>query len=319
MPKRRPKIPKPQSVRRFEDRYAAGITTLLEPFKELVEAELFPMLDFITQARPVKLDAAGPDVIENLTFKINTGMLPGRCRSTAGVVPGWRLDAAVDDIRAIFDKIRIGFARSFPESAIDRLAKDQADVIDTINHKTFRNQTKTVLGVDPTFAEPWLADEIQAFVHENASLIKTIPIEHLSDIEQMIFRESRRGASPGQIRAKLTELFGAADRSAALIARDQISKFNGRLSELRQTAAGVTDYIWRTVEDGRVRSLANSSGYSSHARLNGEKFSWKNPPITVFKGKRAGERNHPGQDINCRCYAEPVLDKLIKGAPENGT
>jgi SPP1 gp7 family putative phage head morphogenesis protein len=292
MPKRRPKIPKPQSVRRFEDRYAAGITTLIEPFKELVEAELFPMLDFITQARPVKLDAAGLDVVENLTFKT---------------------DAAVDDIRAIFDKIRIGFARSFPESAVDRLAKNQADVIDTINHKTFRNQTKTVLGVDPVFAEPWLADEVQAFVHENASLIKTIPTEHLSDIEQMVFRESRRGASPGQIRAKLTELFGAADRSAALIARDQISKFNGRLSELRQTAAGVTDYIWRTVEDGRVRSLANSSGYSSHARLNGEQFSWKNPPITVFKGKRAGETNHPGQDINCRCYAEPVLDKLIKG------
>lgn len=292
MPKRRPKIPKPQSVRRFEDRYAAGITTLLEPFKELVEAELFPMLDFITQARPVKLDE-----------------LSGADRGPGEI----RQDAAVDDIRAIFDKIKIGFARSFPESAVDRLAKNQADVVDTINHKTFRNQTKTVLGVDPVFAEPWLADEIQAFVHENASLIKTIPTEHLADIEQMVFRESRRGTSPGEIRAKIRELFGAADRSAALIARDQISKFNGRLSELRQTASGVTEYIWRTVEDGRVRSLANSGGYSSHARLNGEKFSWKEPPVTVFKGKRAGETNHPGQDINCRCYAEPVLDKLIKG------
>lgn len=292
MPKRRPKIPKPQSVRRFEQRYAAGITSLLEPFKELVEAELFPMLDFITQARPVKINEDALDTVENISFKT---------------------DAAVDDIRRIFEKIRIGFARSFPETAVDNLAKNQADVIDTINHKTFRNQTKTVLGVDPVFAEPWLADEIQAFVHENASLIKTIPTEHLSDIEQMIFRESRRGASPGEIKAKITELFGQADRSAALIARDQISKFNGRLSELRQTASGVTDYIWRTVEDGRVRTLSNSSGYSDHAHLEGEQFSWKNPPVTVFKGKRAGERNHPGQDINCRCYPEPVLDKLIKG------
>jgi SPP1 gp7 family putative phage head morphogenesis protein len=262
---------------RIEARYGAQITGFIEPFKELVEAELFPMLDYITQARPVKLDAAG------------------------------------DDIRKIFEKIRIGYAQTFSEKAVTNLARNSADVIDTINHKTFRNQTKTVLGVDPIFAEPWLADEVEAFVHENASLIKTIPTEHLSDIEQMVFRESRRGASPSEIKQKIKELFGAADRSAALIARDQIAKFNGRLSELRQTSAGVTEYIWRTSDDGRVRSFANSNGYSSHARLDDEKFSWKNPPITVFKGKRAGERNHPGQDINCRCYAEPVLDKLIKG------
>lgn len=277
MPKRRRKIPPPPRMGRIEARYGAQITGFIEPFKELVEAELFPMLDFITQSRPVKLDAAG------------------------------------DDIRKIFEKIRISYAQTFSEKAVGNLARNSADVIDTLNHKTFRNQTKTVLGVDPIFAEPWLADEVEAFVHENASLIKTIPTEHLSDIEQMVFRESRRGASPSEIESKIKELFGQADRSAALIARDQIAKFNGRLSELRQTAAGVTEYIWRTSEDGRVRSFANSSGYSSHARLNGEKFSWKNPPITVFKGKRAGETNHPGQDINCRCYAEPVLDKLIKG------
>ena len=277
MARRLKQVPRPLPVRSTEQRYGAQITTLIEPFKEFVESELFPMLEYITETNPTRQDAAG------------------------------------DDIRRIFDKVRIAYAKVFTGQAINQVAQGAADTIDTLNHKTFRKQAKTVLGVDPFFAEPWLVEETENFVHENASLIKTIPDEYLADIEQMVFREARRGASPSEIKAKVKELFGAADRHAALIARDQVSKFNGRLSQLRQTAAGVTHYIWRTSDDGRVRSLSNSGGYSDHRQLDDKKFPWKNPPITVFKGKRAGETNHPGQDINCRCYAEPVLEPLIKG------
>lgn len=277
MPRNKKRIPPPLRTTNIEARYGANIRLMLKPFRELVEAKLFPMLDFIAQSGPVHLDAPS------------------------------------DDINRVFEQIRIAFAQTFSDRTVDRVAQESATLIDNINHKTFRRQTQTVLGVDPVFAEPWLADEIDIFVSENASLVKSVPTEHLADIEQMVFREAKRRSSPTEIKNKIIKLFGNADTSAALIARDQVSKFNGRLSELRQTAAGVDKYTWRTSEDGRVRSFSNSGGYSSHAKLNGKVFSWKNPPVTVFRGKRAGERNHPGQDINCRCYAEPVLDKLIGG------
>lgn len=48
-------------------------------------------------------------------------------------------------------------------------------------------------------------------------------------------------------------------------------------------------YIWRTVGDGKVRG--------EHARRAGQIFSWVNPP--------GGE--NPGEDYNCRCWAEPVV------------
>ena len=48
-----------------------------------------------------------------------------------------------------------------------------------------------------------------------------------------------------------------------------------------------THYIWRTSGDEKVRS--------SHAANNGKIFAWDNPP----------ETGHPGEDYNCRCWAEP--------------
>lgn len=50
-------------------------------------------------------------------------------------------------------------------------------------------------------------------------------------------------------------------------------------------------YIWRTVEDDKVRS--------SHAAFNRTLRSWDDDP-------------HPGEDFNCRCWAELVSDKIEK-------
>lgn len=51
-----------------------------------------------------------------------------------------------------------------------------------------------------------------------------------------------------------------------------------------------THYIWRTQDDGKVRS--------SHAHNDDQLFAWNSPP----------ETGHPGEDYNCRCWAEPVGD-----------
>jgi len=51
---------------------------------------------------------------------------------------------------------------------------------------------------------------------------------------------------------------------------------------------GDAKYIWRTVGDGKVRG--------EHATRNGRRFSWDNPP----------DGENPGEDYNCRCWAEPV-------------
>jgi SPP1 gp7 family putative phage head morphogenesis protein len=93
-------------------------------------------------------------------------------------------------------------------------------------------------------------------------------------------------------------LGGENKRRAQIIARDQISKLNGQLNELRQTELGLTQFRWRTVGDDRVRP--------SHAALDTKTFSWNDPPIVD------GEPTVPGQAINCRCIAEPLFEDIYK-------
>lgn len=50
-------------------------------------------------------------------------------------------------------------------------------------------------------------------------------------------------------------------------------------------------YIWRTVGDSKVRD--------SHASREGQIFTWGFPP----------PGGHPGEDYNCRCWAESIVFK----------
>lgn len=55
-------------------------------------------------------------------------------------------------------------------------------------------------------------------------------------------------------------------------------------------ALQLENYIWRSQDDARVRA--------AHADYDDQAFAWSVPP--------AG--GHPGQDWNCRCTAEPIVD-----------
>jgi SPP1 gp7 family putative phage head morphogenesis protein len=94
---------------------------------------------------------------------------------------------------------------------------------------------------------------------------------------------------------------GMAERDALRIARDQIGKLNAQFNEERQTQLGVTQFVWRTANDSRVRD--------SHAHLEGEVFNWSDPPTD----DETGETIIPGSAVQCRCYGEPVFDQILEG------
>lgn len=123
-----------------------------------------------------------------------------------------------------------------------------------------------------------------------ASYIRDIPAKLQSDVAAQVLKARDEGLSTVDLGKLIAERTGIAQGRAALIARDQLGTLNGELTKRRHTAAGIARYRWQTARDERVRP--------AHRDVQGKVFLWEAPP----------DIGHPGEPINCRCIAIPVLD-----------
>lgn len=147
------------------------------------------------------------------------------------------------------------------------------------------------VGVDIFLSDPALLPKLRGFATVNAGKIDSIAKFRLPEIERLVLQEIENGTRVEVLRADIQKQFKVDRSKADLLARDQTSKLNGDLTKLRQVEAGVQDYKWRTVGDDAVRD--------NHASKEGVTFKWSDPPA---------ETGHPGQDFQCRCYAEPIIE-----------
>lgn len=151
--------------------------------------------------------------------------------------------------------------------------------------------SSSILGVNVFRSEPFLKPLAEGWISENTSLIKSLPTRFHPELEGIIRRGVMNGASVKTIKDQIKERYGVTDYRAKLIAQDQTLKLNADLTRYRLQSVGVEQYIWRSVQDSRVRP--------EHADRNGESYSWK---------EGAGGE-HPGQPVRCRCRAEAIWDE----------
>lgn len=212
------------------------------------------------------------------------------------------IDAYDDTLEEIIKTIREEFNEEYPEEQIRFLASDQANKLSNFNRNQLTRILSDALGVDVFFSEPWLVTEANAFINENVALITSLRDDHLKDVEVLINNSIQSGQTTRTITAEIKERYREdlekkPRNRAELIARDQTGKFYGNLNQLRQRELGLDEYKWRTARDERVRH--------SHEVKEGETFKWSQPPA---------DTGHPGQDIQCRCVAEPVITGIVPEA-----
>ncbi|GHU51745.1 hypothetical protein AGMMS49975_06150 [Clostridia bacterium] len=106
------------------------------------------------------------------------------------------------------------------------------------------------------------------------------------------------------IAEQIQEAYQISKEHAQLIARGQMAKLNAQISQEQMNDAGVTEYVWRAVNDGRTRAC--------HKSLNGKRFmfavgaeQWYD---TKSKGRVSTGYANPGEYYQCRCVALPVFD-----------
>ena len=149
---------------------------------------------------------------------------------------------------------------------------------------------------------PKMTDFQKAEVAKNYTYNLNYYIQKWTDSEIITMRKDIEELVLGGYRAKSLEEFflqrkDISERKAAFLARQETKLLVAEYRKNRFKQAGVSRYRWSTVLDGREREL--------HRELNGQIFSWDEPPII---DARTGERGNPSETYNCRCQAIPVID-----------
>jgi len=157
-------------------------------------------------------------------------------------------------------------------------------------------QIAKTLGIQPI--RPDLVKLRNRWVSDNASLIKSIPTTAADRAQAIVQQMVENGQRWETIAKQLEKELDITKNRAQLIARDQVSKYNGALNQANQKAAGINRYAWRGVKDNRERP--------EHLALEGQVFSWDQP----------SHLGNPGEPIRCRCWAEPVTSDSVKTSPQ---
>lgn len=194
-----------------------------------------------------------------------------------------------------YERLRLAVADAAALVALPALAERIAEFAQRVsgfNARQFHTILRAAYGVDIFQSEPWLAEVLRQFEAENIRLIRSIPQQALDKLHGKVVQAVRQGTPTARLKELVREEYGVTTRRAELIARDQIGKLNGQLTETRQEGIGVKEYKWRGSLDERERD--------EHVAREGQTFSWDEPPSD----------GHPGEPIQCRCWAEPVLPLL---------
>jgi len=216
-----------------------------------------------------------------------------------------RFDTFDDELTAIIDALSVEYFRELSQTEVKRIALLQGIGVSDFNRMQNNKVFQRVLGVDVFNSEPWLEAALNNFASENAALISTLSQRHVNEVRGIVARGVREGLTAEAVREQIRARVGKTTANLKLIARDQVSKLNGKLTELRQREVGIERYTWRTAMDERVRGRPGGrypTATPSHWDKEGEVYSWDDPPA---------DTGHPGADYQCRCYAEPILEDLV--------
>jgi len=262
-PKKPKNVPLQPIGRGITADYARALRKVLQDAFDRVDRELIPQLEYISISAGnysgTRKDASWPVYLAGLVNSIDTN-------HNVIAVPAYNLQAESHGL-----------------------------LMSNFNERATNRNLSSIIGVDVATSVVGYSDLMNAWTIENVNLIQSVDSKFFNEIEGMVSRGVRNGTRPETMSKEIRSRYGVTKNRANLIARDQMAKLNGQLTRHRQESLGITEYIWRTSQDERVRT--------QHSQLNGKRFKYSEPPISC-----GSSHANPGQCYQCRCTASPVIN-----------
>lgn len=205
----------------------------------------------------------------------------------------WRSPS--ERLQAILDKLGVRWQKKFTREALPIATKYIASVLRRVRNG--RLSALKELGITVTINPSRITDErLQALIQENASLIKSIPIQYAERIQGAVQRSVTAGMDRAGLQKDLRNIYGITARRAKMIARDQIAKATQTLAQVTDRDLGLTHGVW-------VHVPGRYSSRPTHLAMHGQVFE-------LGKGlydSAVGRSVVPGQEILCACTYRPLL------------
>ena len=136
---------------------------------------------------------------------------------------------------------------------------------------------------------------LDATIHENVSLIRSIPEQYLTGVEGLVMRSVMAGRDLASLTKGLQEQYGVTRRRAAFIARDQNNKATGALQANRQAELGLRAEWLHSTGDKHPRPTHKANSGKDYDPAKG----WFDPA--------EGRHILPGELINCTCTSKTIV------------
>lgn len=194
---------------------------------------------------------------------------------------------------------------------------DVAESAFRFNGGQYAKSVKSALGISFPSDEAWWSGARKLWQDTNYQIIRSDIQKYIADINSATEQAVVNGWSHKALAERIMALDAKITKSRAnFIARDQMGKLNGTITQKRMQDIGLTMYEWGSSNDERVRE--------SHAVMDGKLCRWDDATVysedggKTWKPRPAGAvLMHPGMDYQCRCTAYAWFDELIDEADGN--
>jgi len=276
-----------------EARYAATIRAWLRPMKDYVH-------NYLDENKEAILRGDSQDFHADSVSVTRLDAVPGKSFKTMiNSLNGWLAQYVPEENEDVSGSpIYMGLGKI-------------ADSVFDFNEGQFEKGAKSVLGVEFPVGENWWPEARSTWATQNYSLIKSDMQKYIGQINALTERAVTTGMTVKELSKQILALDDKISKSRAnFIARDQIGKLNGQITQRRMEDVGLEMYIWETSGDERVRE--------SHQLIDGGLCRWDDSTVYSQDGGKTWIKRpygavllHPGMDFQCRCSAIAYWQELV--------
>ena len=165
------------------------------------------------------------------------------------------------------------------------------------NQDVVFNEVEKSLGINSNelIKTEGLKTQTNELIEESIEWVNRNLDETLADLSANSLRIMAEGKPVEEVLEGFEQIAKKRVESSKFVARNQIANFNSLTNKIRYQNLGITEAVWQTARDERVRPC--------HAAREGKRFKLDEGLYSSCDGKTL----LPSMDYNCRCIMKPII------------